>query len=348
MTSRTNRQLAGTGFALFAALAMTTAIGTQALAGSDSHAAAKDAKHEPAHAAKDGHAKAKDNHAKAKDGHAKAKDGHAKAKDSHAKAKDGSHGKSHGKVAAKAAKAEASHGKKSHGGHGKWSYDGATGPDHWGELSKDFEACGRGAMQSPIDLSGGFGASGEPITFNYRLTALNIEHNGHTVKVNYAPGSSMSVGGKQYELLEFQFHTPSEHAVDHKQTAMELQLVHQSADGEWAVVGIMLEVGEVNIALREIWGHMPRKAGPAKSVDQVALNARDFLPQDQSYYRYMGSLTTPPCTEGVNWYVMTQPVSVSADQVALLAKAVGHNNRPVQDVNHRLVLAPNGNSHSSH
>ncbi len=230
------------------------------------------------------------------------------------------------------------------GGHGAsiWSYAGKKGPSNWAKLSRDFRLCGRGTTQSPIDISAISGASVEPIEFDYNLTPLEILHNGHTVQVNYQPGSGITVGGERYELLQFHFHSPSEHSIAGRQAVMEVHFVHQSADGELAVVGVMMEAGEENMALREPWAIMPKKAGKPRLEARVLINARDLLPSDTGYYRYMGSLTTPPCSEGVNWYVLTQPISVGMEQVRRFAAAVGGNNRPIQAVNNRLVLAPMG------
>ena len=227
------------------------------------------------------------------------------------------------------------------GGHGvKWGYEGKTGPSRWAKLSKDYRLCGIGETQSPIDISQISGASVEPIAFDYNLTPLEIVHNGHTVQVNYRPGSGITVDGKRYELLQFHFHSPSEHSVAGRQAAMEVHFVHQSADGELAVVGALIEVGEENMALREPWAIMPKKAGKPRLEERALINDRDLLPRDTGYYRYMGSLTTPPCSEGVNWYLLTQPISASMEQVRKFTAAVDANNRPTQAINNRLVLAP--------
>lgn len=232
--------------------------------------------------------------------------------------------------------------KKKKGGHGgvHWAYEGKNGPDHWGDLSPDFGMCGHGTMQSPIDIAGFSGASVEPIDFDYNLTPLEIVHNGHTVQLNYQPGSGITVSGKHFELLQFHFHSPSEHSVAGRQAAMEAHFVHKSADGELAVVGVMIEAGEENMALREPWAIMQKKAGKPRHEERVVINGRDLLPRDTGYYRYMGSLTTPPCSEGVNWYLLTEPVSASIEQIRKFGHAVDANNRPTQAVKNRLVLAP--------
>ncbi len=243
-------------------------------------------------------------------------------------------------VAAKETGAEA---EKPSRGKSLWGYAGKKGPANWGRLSGEFQACLAGVGQSPVNIggSGGFdGASVAEISFNYTLSPVEFTNNGHTVQVNYAPGSSMTVAGKRYELLQFHFHTPSEHAVKGQRAAAEAHLVHKSADGELAVVGILMEEGADNLALSEFWGFMPRKAGETKRDKKVLINARDLLPSDTGYYRYMGSLTTPPCSEGVNWYVMAEPVSIGARQVQQFEVTIGANARPLQPVNKRLVLAP--------
>ncbi len=221
-----------------------------------------------------------------------------------------------------------------------WAYEGKTGPDRWAKLSKDYHLCGVGATQSPINIARFSGASVTPIEFDYNLTPLEIVHNGHTVQVNYGPGSGITVEGKRYELLQFHFHAPSEHAVAGRQFAMEVHFVHQSADGTLAVVGGLMQIGDESLALREPWAIMPKKAGKPRREERVLINGRDLLPSDTGYYRYMGSLTTPPCSEGVNWYVLTHPIMVSMEQIKKFVAAVGPNNRPIQPLNNRLVLAP--------
>ena len=242
-----------------------------------------------------------------------------------------------GHVIASAEAPEMTHG-SDHSPH--WTYSGEGGPEVWGDLSGEFRTCKKGQLQSPIDLSGGVGAAGTPIEFDYHLSPLEILNNGHTVQVNYAPGSGIMVEGKRFELLQFHFHSPSEHFVDGKQASMELHLVHKSAEGELAVVAVLFDNGSENLALREIWQEMPRHVSEPNPHAGVLINARDLLPEGAQYYRYMGSLTTPPCTEGVNWFVMADPVPASIGQVLEFSGAVGPNARPVQLSNHRLVLTP--------
>jgi carbonic anhydrase len=229
-------------------------------------------------------------------------------------------------------------------GHGGWGYVGNTGPENWGRLSSDYQACLAGVEQSPINIGGGQGrfdgASVAPIDFDYRLSPVEFVNNGHTVQVNYAPGSGITIAGKRFELLQFHFHTPSEHAVGGHRAPMEAHLVHKAADGELAVIGVLIEEGPENLALSEFWGLMPTRAGETNHERRTLINARDLLPHGAGYYRYMGSLTTPPCSEGVNWFVMAEPVTASAKQIEQFGRVIGANARPLQPVGRRLVLAP--------
>ena len=227
-------------------------------------------------------------------------------------------------------------------GHGgaTWSYEGSRGPANWGRLSLAFRLCGLGKMQSPLDIADAVPARGDPIAFDYGPAPLNIVNNGHTVQVNYPPGSGIAVSGRRYELLQFHFHAPSEHSIAGRLAAMEMHLVHRNDAGQLAVVGVLLEIGSENSALREIWEHMPEEKSPERTIDGVLIDAGDLLPADTSYYRYMGSLTTPPCSEGVSWFVLAEPVAMSRAQLDKLTRTVGANNRPLQARNHRLLLAP--------
>ena len=241
--------------------------------------------------------------------------------------------------AAGAQSGEASAGDDGHG-VATWGYEGSGGPENWGRLSPAFRLCGLGMMQSPLNIADAVPAYGDPIVFDYGPAPLNIINNGHTVQVNYAPGSGITVSGRRYELLQFHFHAPSEHSIAGRLAAMEMHLVHRSETGQLAVVGVLMKIGSQNSALREIWAHMPEEKSPEQTIDGVLIDAGDLLPADTSYYRYMGSLTTPPCSEGVSWFVLAEPVTVGRAQLAELTRTVGANSRPVQMRNHRLLLAP--------
>lgn len=219
-----------------------------------------------------------------------------------------------------------------------WGYSGEAGPRNWGKLDAKYAACASGKNQSPIDLTNFVEADLKPIAFAYKAGTKEILNNGHTVQVNYAAGSSLAVNGHTFELKQFHFHAPSENRINGKHLAAEAHLVHADKDGNPAVVAVMLEEGAANPLLTDLWKKMPKKAGD-KNALSATLSVALLLPADRDYYRFNGSLTTPPCSEGVWWLVMKQPVSASKAQIEQFAKVMGHpNNRPVQPVNARAVL----------
>jgi len=215
-------------------------------------------------------------------------------------------------------------------GGSHWGYTGHGGPEHWASMSKEFELCGSGKEQSPINISDAKTANLPAIQFDYKPGSLEVLNNGHTIQVNHAAGSSITVGGEKYELLQFHFHTPSENTVDGKAFPKEMHLVHKSAKGQLAVVGVFTKTGAKNTVLEKVWEHMPHKAGDKKMVASVSINAADFLPADRSYYSFNGSLTTPPCSEGVKWMVLKTPVEASSEQIKQFTHVIGANARPVQ------------------
>lgn len=225
--------------------------------------------------------------------------------------------------------------KSGHAPH--WTYKGKGGPEQWGDLSPDFKACKLGSGQTPIDLAAPRPGAGEPIAFDYQPAPLAVVNNGHTIQVNYAPGSTMSIGGKTYNLVQFHWHAPSEHTVDGKPFDMELHFVHKDAEGQLGVVGVLLRKGRASDALDSIWAHMPKAVNAVKQVANVTVDAEALLPLSGGYYHYSGSLTTPPCSEGVQWFVLKQSMEVSAAQIDKFVKMVGHNARPVQPLNGRRI-----------
>lgn len=228
---------------------------------------------------------------------------------------------------------------QSHGKHGAaWGYEGAIGPAHWGSLSDQYILCKTGKTQSPIDFKHVFPAGRTKLDLDYRVTELEIENNGHTIKISYPQGSYLRVAGEAYKLLQFHYHAPSEHTVSGRYHEMEIHFVHQAADGTLAVIGVFVDEGPENLALREIWDHLPRAADKKTKVGKEIINARDLIPEGAGLYRYMGSLTTPPCSEGVNWFVMKQPIHASKAQLDQFRAIMQGNNRPPQPVNQRLVM----------
>lgn len=217
-----------------------------------------------------------------------------------------------------------------------WSYHGSSGPTAWAKLDHAYAACGTGHAQSPIDISAPASRDLPNVDIHYQPTRLNVLNNGHTIQVTYDSGSYVEVGGTRYNLVQFHFHAPSEHTIGKKPAAAELHLVHSAADGRLAVIGVLIERGQENGALAPLWAHLPAEAGPAQQI-AGSLNAADLLPARRTTYRYDGSLTTPPCTEGVRWLVMTTPITVSDQQLASLKAVLHANNRPVQPLHNRVV-----------
>lgn len=221
-------------------------------------------------------------------------------------------------------------------GHG-WGYGGEGGPQHWGDLSSENKACSAGTEQSPIDLDGPVDADYPAVEVDFKPTPLKVVNNGHTIQVNCAAGSSSLIGGKRFQLLQFHFHHPSEHLLKGSATALECHFVHKSADGALGVLGVFIQPGTENAALAPLWAALPKTAGPEVTapgtIDPAAL-----LPGQRSFFRYMGSLTTPPCSEGVNWVVFDTPVEASEAQIKSFAALFAGNARPAQKLNRRFLL----------
>lgn len=226
------------------------------------------------------------------------------------------------------------------GGHhvAHWGYEGEQGPNKWGMISGEFAMCGSGKAQSPIDISETAGAGNlKPIELTY--TAIDnptIVNNGHTIKVDYNNGSYATIGGKRFDLLQFHFHSPSEHTIGGKHADMVAHLVHKAADGQLAVVAILFDKGAENAALAPVFSAMPSSEG--KTSLNGSLDVAAMIPtEDKGFYNYSGSLTTPPCSEGVNWNVVKARSSVSDAQVAAFTNMFPKSIRPVQAVHGRMI-----------
>ena len=221
------------------------------------------------------------------------------------------------------------------GGDKKWSYD-KTGPKYWGLLKETFSACSEGRAQSPVNLTGAVNAQLPSLGFDYKPSPLEVEHKGHTIQVNIQPGSFLEIDDERFQLLQFHYHTLSEHTVDGQHFPMELHLVHANEAGELAVVGILMAIGKPNVLIDTLWHQLP--GHPEITIKSpIFINPADLLPGERSYYRYDGSLTTPPCSEGVRWHVLTQPIGVSQAQVELFHTIIGPSARPVQPLNDRTI-----------
>lgn len=220
-----------------------------------------------------------------------------------------------------------------------WGYMGEGDPQHWGALSPDYVMCDMGKNQSPINITHSVEAGLPSIKFNYTSSPVGMINNGHTVQINIGSGSTITVDGIDYELKQYHFHTPSENQIHGKSFPLEAHFVHADAKGNLAVVAVMFEVGEENKQLQELWRHMPLKPKTMLGLEGDAKDINKLIPEDPHYYRFSGSLTTPPCTEGVKWFVMKQPLTISKEQVGQFSHCVhGHNNRPIQPYNAREVI----------
>ncbi len=219
-----------------------------------------------------------------------------------------------------------------------WGYEGVGGPDHWADISPEFIACRIGKVQSPVDLGGFDPGHAVPVVADYHPGSLSILHNGHTVQANFAPGSMLTSGGQGYALAQVHFHTPSEEAFNGKHYPMVAHFVHKDASGKLAVLGVMFEEGAPNAELTKLIAHAPKTETPAHEIAGVQFNPSALLPHDLKVYRFAGSLTTPPCSEGVNWHVAVQPVTASKEQIAALHVIMGNNARPIQPLNGRQLV----------
>ena len=229
-----------------------------------------------------------------------------------------------------------------------WHYEGGEGPAHWGTLSAKFASCQSGRAQSPIDIvAPARRDTPDAIAMEFAPASLRIVHhdhvadainNGHTIQVNYSEGDTLTVGGRAYQLVQYHFHAPSEHTVNGRQFPMEMHLVHTSADGQLAVVGVLVAEGAHNASFDPIWANLPVTKGVENHLEHVKVDVDALLPKARTTYRYDGSLTTPPCSEGVKWFVMTAPIALSKAQIEAFTALFHGNNRPVQPLNGRSVL----------
>ena len=226
--------------------------------------------------------------------------------------------------------------RKSHAAH--WGYEGAGGPAHWGGIKQAFKACAAGRNQSPINIESAEAGHLAPLSVHYKVSLIEMVNNGHTVQANYGKGSYITLGAERYDLLQFHFHTPSEHRIAGRSFPMEIHFVHRNKRGQLAVVGVLATFGDYNLAAREIWDRLPARAHTKSAKTRALMNARDLLPDDTKYFRYSGSLTTPPCSEKVNWVVLQKPIHFSDAQIAKLHRIIGMNARPAQARNSRYLL----------
>lgn len=245
------------------------------------------------------------------------------------------------KAAAMTGHSPSSTGAEGHaGGHDiHWAYEGEGGPQAWGKLKPEFETCATGKRQSPIHIESSNTLQGpaEALTLNYWASNGTVVNNGHTIQVDVDGDNSMTVRGTTYKLLQFHFHLPSEERINYKSFAMVAHLVHKSAEGQLAVLAVLIDPGVANSLMDKVWTYMPLDSGDKVRMPVGMIDINEFLPKDKRYFQFMGSLTTPPCSEGVLWQVLKQPVTASREQIRLFGQLFPNNARPVQPVNGRVV-----------
>ena len=216
-----------------------------------------------------------------------------------------------------------------------WTYEY---PEQWGKLDPAYSSCSSGRAQSPIDVKDTKPADLPALKIDYREVPLNIIDNGHTIQVNYSPGSILSAGGRTYTLKQFHFHHPSEEHIYGRSFPLVAHLVHLDGEGHLAVIAVLFETGTANALIDTLWKNIPSEKGMAQEVPSVSVQVRDLLPRERAYFTFVGSLTTPPCTEGVIWYILRSHATISQEQVDAFAKIYPSNARPIQPTNGREIL----------
>lgn len=226
--------------------------------------------------------------------------------------------------------------------HGKSkAYDyGERGPETWGQLHDDYAICEKGDMQTPIDLAHANAKGNVALGIDYKTGPLTVSNKGLTVQADFAAGSSINSGGTQFNLIQIHFHTPSEHAISGKRYPLVGHFVHATDGGKLGVLGVMFEEGAANAELAKILAATPSSKSKPMTVEGQMIDPNGMLPADRSIYRYMGSLTTPPCSEGVNWHVLSKPITASKAQIEQFEALMGDNSRPLRAINNRLIVAP--------
>ena len=230
------------------------------------------------------------------------------------------------------------------GGSPAWSYAGPNGPAHWGELDPAFATCATGRMQSPIDLAAANAEGRIVVSVHYRPVPLTILNNGHNVQFDGSGAGELVSRGTDFGLVQVHFHAPAEYSIAGIRRPLDAHFVHKAEDGSLAVLVASFVEGPPNPVLAAMMPYLPEQPADARTFPGVTIDPSDLLPSDMSVYRYMGSLTTPPCTEGVNWYVLKAPTTASGEQIARFSAILKMNARPVQPLNGRLLVAPPGRS----
>lgn len=224
-----------------------------------------------------------------------------------------------------------------------WGYEGAVGPENWGKLHSLFGLCDSGKNQSPIDLNNGIAVDVPGPRFDYRPSRFSVLNNGHTLEVGLTNPGSLTFGGKTYKFAQVHFHRPGEERLQGKAFEMGAHLVHKDEKGALAVVAVLMTVGREHPVVQAMWNHIPLAEGKSMaSAADVSLDLNGLLPRDRQVFHYSGSLTTPPCSEGVEWIVFKEPIEVSPDQLRVFARLFSQNARPIQPANGRLIKESRG------
>ncbi|MFC4161562.1 carbonic anhydrase [Chitinimonas lacunae] len=220
-----------------------------------------------------------------------------------------------------------------------WSYQGVkTGPNEWGMMNPAYSLCREGKAQSPVNITSATPQQLESLKFSYGLSKLQLINNGHTIQVNIDPGSFLEAFGDKFELKQFHFHTPSEEQIRGKHYAMVAHLVHKNAEGALAVVAVLFQPGREHGLIDTLFSRLPSEHGESRIYEERMISPASLLPERLNYYTLMGSLTTPPCSEGVRWIILKQPVDMSSAQLTQFRRHFPMNARPVQPLNGRMVF----------
>jgi carbonic anhydrase len=225
-----------------------------------------------------------------------------------------------------------------HNSEHHWDYGSTMGPSHWGELNPEFRTCSTGHLQSPIDIMNTKKVDLPEVVFDYKPSPLRIVNNGHTIMINYAPGSYLTVGDQRYQVKQFHFHRPSEEKIRGMGFDMSAHIVHDDGKGNLVVVAILLQAGEADALIQELWKHLPKESAKEEVLDGVQIDLSQIVPSNRSYYTFKGSLTTPPCSENVTWIVLKHPTTISPAEIDQFSHLYQNDARPTQPLYDRVIL----------
>lgn len=218
-----------------------------------------------------------------------------------------------------------------------WGYQNENGPDHWGSITQDFQLCATGKNQSPIDIKKASKTTLSHLDLGFKAGPQTVINNGHSIQVNVSEGNTLKLDDELYTLNQFHFHSPSENEINGKHFPLEMHLVYKADSGDLAVLAVMFKTGDENKALSSVWAHLPQKEGE-QSMLTAPVSVKNLIPSVLNHYRFSGSLTTPPCSEGVTWMVFEKQLQASEQQIQTFKTLIHDNNRPVQPINGRVVV----------